>query len=198
MSGSLRVLSVAILLGGFASCGGDPVGQPSTESQGPLITPTAVGALNAHDQHGSRHIAILDDCDSSDPDWAPTGGCALRDGAVREDEFGELLVSSLALSVVGHPGWRNQPSYLRVPVGTSVLVTNEGGRLHTFTPVAAFGGGRVPPLNVGLTPAPECLTTPDPNQVGPGGRKEINNLSAGNHRFQCCIHPWMRALIKVE
>jgi hypothetical protein len=23
-------------------------------------------------------------------------------------------------------------------------------------------------------------------------------LAPGNHRFQCCIHPWMRAIIKVE
>jgi hypothetical protein len=27
---------------------------------------------------------------------------------------------------------------------------------------------------------------------------EIALLSPGNHRFQCCIHPWMRALIKVD
>ena len=31
-----------------------------------------------------------------------------------------------------------------------IKVTNRGGRGHTFTEVAEFGGGRVPPLNVGL------------------------------------------------
>ena len=26
----------------------------------------------------------------------------------------------------------------------------------------------------------------------------LKNLKEGNHRFQCCIHPWMRAIIKVK
>ena len=38
----------------------------------------------------------------------------------------------------------------------------------------------------------------DPYFVAPGGRLELDNLAAGDHRFMCCIHPWMRALIKVE
>jgi hypothetical protein len=25
-----------------------------------------------------------------------------------------------------------------------------------------------------------------------------NGLAEGNHRFQCCVHPWMRALTKVQ
>jgi hypothetical protein len=32
----------------------------------------------------------------------------------------------------------------------------------------------------------------------PGDRTEVSGLAEGNHRFQCCIHPWMRALIKVK
>jgi hypothetical protein len=80
--------------------------------------------------------------------------------------------------------------------GQSVTVNNLGGRLHTFTPVAVYGGGRVPPLNIGLTAAPECTSTA--HDVAPGGRLEFNGLSAGNHRYQCCIHPWMRAMVKVE
>ncbi len=34
-------------------------------------------------------------------------------------------------------------------------VTNWGGRGHTFTEVADFGGGCVGDLNIGLSPAPE-------------------------------------------
>jgi hypothetical protein len=75
------------------------------------------------------------------------------------------------------------------------MVANLGGRLHTFTPVAQFGGGRVPPLNIGLTVAPECASTAF--DVAPGDRLELSGLSAGNHRYQCCIHPWMRAMVKV-
>jgi plastocyanin len=197
MSGATRAVSFVTLLGIMLACDGDPVGQPGEDQAGRRASSNGLGALNAHDAHGSRHVAILDDC-ATDPAWAPTGGCAISGGAVIEAEFGALLVSPLAVSVVGHPAWRNEPSYLRVRAGTTVLVTNEGGRTHTFTPVADYGGGRVPPLNIGLTAAPECATSPDPHQVAPGGRLELDHLAPGNHRFQCCIHPWMRALVKVQ
>ena len=77
--------------------------------------------------------------------------------------------------------------------------TLTGGRtqdfVHTFTEVADFGGGFVAPLNGTLIFAPECA----PQQlrylrVQPG----VDGLGVGNHSFQCCIHPWMRMLIKVE
>jgi len=195
MSSSIRSVPILVLLGSVVACNADPVSQP-VDVASTLTASQVSAALNAHDAHGRPHVTILDDC-ATDPAWAPTGGCALRGGAVTEAEFSAFLVSPLAVSVVGHPAWRNEPSYLRVPQGTTVLVTNEGGRTHTFTPVAVYGGGRVPPLNVGLTQAPECTVSPDPNQVAPGGRLEFGNLTPGNHRFQCCIHPWMRALIKV-
>ena len=179
----------------LTGCNGDPVSE--TVSAGLLMNQQASQrVLNAQDQHGSRHISILDDCDPNDAAWAPTGGCALRGGAVTNAEFGAFLTSPLSASVVGHPAWRNEPSYLRVRSGETVVVSNLGGRLHTFTPVASYGGGRVPPLNIGLTVAPECASTA--HDVPPGDRIEVNNLSAGNHRYQCCIHPWMRALVKVE
>ena len=198
MSGSIRSVAVLSLLGGLVSCGGDPVSQPSTDEQAPLVQPAALGALNAHDEHGSRHIAILDDC-ATDPAWAATGGCAVRGGAVNMAEFGAFVASPLATATVGHPAWRNEPSYLRVRAGTDVRVTNDGGRGHTFTPVAQFGGGFVAQLNIGLTLAPECAAgAPNQNPVAPGGHVELANLVPGNHRYQCCIHPWMRALVKVE
>jgi plastocyanin len=183
----------------LTACGGDPVSQERADAAGVSASDAPRGVLNAQDEHGSRQIAMLDDCDATDPAWAATGGCVLRGGAVTETEFGAFLVSALAASVVGHPAWRNDPSYLRVSAGKSIRVTNEGGRAHTFTPVAAFGGGLVPPLNFGLTAAPECVPpTGAPQIVPPGGRLELANLAAGDHRFQCCFHPWMRAVVKVE
>ncbi len=74
-------------------------------------------------------------------------------------------------------------------------VRNAGGRPHTFTEVANFGGGKVPDLNEGLEVAPECPGSVD---IAPGDSIKVSGLSVGNHRFQCCIHPWMRALIKVK
>ncbi|HSA57039.1 MAG TPA: hypothetical protein VLE53_15105 [Gemmatimonadaceae bacterium] len=199
MSGFRFSSSMLFVLTALAACGGDPVSQQRPDAAALAQSDASRGVLNANDQHGSRQIAILDDCDADDLAWAATGGCVLRGGAVPEAEFGAFLVSPLAAAVVGHPGWRNEPSYLRVTAGRSVQVRNQGGRAHTFTPVAAFGGGFVPPLNFGLTAAPECVPpTGTPQIVPPGGRLELENLAPGNHRFQCCLHPWMRALVKVE
>lgn len=193
MSGKTRgVALLAVVCGAFA-CTEDPVGQGPAAERGVTL------ALNARDQHGSRHVTILDDCDPTDPAWGNTGGCVLRGGAVTEAEFGMLLTSPLSQSVVGHPAWRNEPSYLRIRSGQVVQVSNAGGRVHTFTEVAQYGGGFVPPLNIGLTQAPECVPgSPNANQLAPGEDVSLHGLSAGNHRFQCCIHPWMRALVKVE
>ena len=88
-------------------------------------------------------------------------------------------------------------SYVKVDAGKSVRVTNEGGRPHTFTHVANFGGGRVPPLRMGLTPAPECLTPNPAAEMPAGATLDLEGLSVGTHKYQCCIHPWMRAAIKV-
>jgi hypothetical protein len=149
---------------------------------------------------GHERIALVDDCDPTDPEWAPTGGCALKEGDVKVSEFNALLTSPLSSSTVGHPAWHFQPNYLKAESDESVRVNNEGGRLHTFTEVANFGGGRVPRLNVGLNPAPECLNPniERPTEVPPGAQLVVKGLGVGNHRFQCCIHPWMRTLIKVQ
>ena len=151
----------------------------------------------AADDH-NRKIAIRDDCDPDDPGWTPSGGCSLEKGDVGFAEFGVELASPLApTSVIGHQAWRNDPPYLKIRKGESVRVRNRGGRAHTFTEVEFFGGGKVPnpALNKGLTTAPEC---PASTNLAPGAGVTLKNLEEGNHRFQCCIHPWMRAIIKVK
>lgn len=167
----------------------------------------------AADRDGER-IAIKDDCDPRDPAWAPTGGCLLKKGDVTQAEFGMFLRSPLynnappatppnppQLFLVGHPSWRNEPSHIVVELGERIHVKNEGGRLHTFTPVAQFGGGRVPPLRVGTVMAPECAApvapATDPYQVAPGDRLKLKASVEGIQRFMCCIHPWMRATVRV-
>jgi plastocyanin len=151
----------------------------------------------AHDDHAAI-VVIRDDCDPNDPGWAPTGGCLRKEGDVSLAEFQAELSSPLApTSVIGHQAWRNDPAYLEIEVGDTVMVRNRGGRVHTFTPVANFGGGKIPnpALNKGLVTAPECLVSTD---IAPGGKADLSGLAEGNHHFQCCIHPWMRALIKVK
>jgi plastocyanin len=140
-------------------------------------------------------IEIVDYCDPTDPAWAPTDGCLIKEGDVTFAEFNALLHSVLSSAVVGHPGWRFEPSFTEIKVGEALQVRNVGGRTHTFTEVANFGGGRIPPLSEGLIPAPECAASQD---IVAGQRVDIRGLAEGDHLFQCCIHPWMRAMIKVE
>jgi len=150
-------------------------------------------------ESSDKNVAVLDDCDTTDPTWAALGGCTLLPsrGDVPRSEFSALLLSPLSLAVIGHPSWRNEPSHLTIKTGNKVRVTNKGGRGHTFTEVTNFGGGFVPPLNTGLTPAPEC-TPVGTIALPPGATVELTGLGPGLHRFQCCIHPWMRATIKVQ
>ena len=157
------------------------------------ITP----AGHSDDDSSRPHIAMLDDCDPRDPLWNNVGGCTLKRGDVSFQEFLGENDSPLAAAVIGHQAWRNEPSYLKVKVGHTVRVKNEGGRAHTFTKVANFGGGKIPlpPLNEGLQTAPECPGSVD---IAPGDGVTLSGLAVGNHRFMCCIHPWMRALIKVK
>ena len=158
-------------------------------------------AITAGSADGRLKIAVLDECDPDDAEaWAPTGGCTLEDGDVSFAEFQAMRFSPLALSIIGHMAWRTDPTYLRVEPGRTVRVTNDGGRGHTFTEVAQFGGGVVPPLNQGLTGAPECLNAGNvaSTTLDPGDSLEVTNLPIGDHRFQCCIHPWMRTQVKVE
>lgn len=139
---------------------------------------------------GPRRILVLDDCDPADHDWERTGGCVKDGGEITEHEFVEALP-------LGHPAWRNSPSYLKVPGTGNLQVSNEGGRNHTFTEVAAFGNGIVPPLNPnGNAPVPECAGLP--GLLAPGDSMKIDKLEKGVHKYQCCFHPWMRAEVRVD
>jgi hypothetical protein len=88
-----------------------------------------------------------------------------------------------------------------------VRVTNRGGEDHTFTEVLAveegkapFGGGRIAGLNtgLGLQPLDICQDLAKSPALHPGDSVQIKNLSEGTHYYQCCIHPWMHAIIEVE
>ena len=155
--------------------------------------------LSADDHN--RKIAIRDDCDPRDPAWNHSGGCTLEEGDVTNAEFvAELALPTTSAAVIGHQAWRNDPNYLKIREGESVRVRNRGGRTHTFTEVTDFQAGRIPnpALNRGLVPGKECPVTTSATDLAPGAGVTIRNLKEGNHKFQCCIHPWMRAIVKVK
>ena len=174
-------------------------------SVGFLVAQAATSTVVARTggEYGKPEVVLRDDCDPTDPGWAHTGGCNREEGAVRLAEFNALRLSTLAPSVIGHQAWWFDPSYLQVETGQRIKIRNDGGRTHTFTEVANFGGGRVGPLNTSqtgippLTQAPECLASTVVDIPG-GGKDVVDGLAPGNHKFQCCIHPWMRTLVKVH
>jgi plastocyanin len=191
--------TLLLTLGIAAACGKESATKEivAPDARGSTASSASRNSNSDDDADQDGKIAMRDDCDPTDPAWAPTGGCLLRRGDVRFAEFSAELSSPFSLAVVGHQAWRNDPSYLEIFSGKRVRVRNEGGRAHTFTEVAQFGGGKIPnpALNKGLITAPECPNSVD---IPPGGSTEVSALSAGNHKFQCCIHPWMRAMIKVK
>jgi hypothetical protein len=153
-----------------------------------------------------RTISIRDDCDPASFNAAFGDGTCVGDGDTTLDEFAAALPQ-------GHEKWRfNSP---QTDTDLGVNSSNRGGETHTFTEVDEFGGGFIPFLNrpdEGL--APECVLfdaagNPVPGAddtfapglgaqasfVPAGGSTPTQTLSKGTHKFQCCIHPWMRSVV---
>ena len=150
---------------------------------------------------GDKKIRLLDDCEPTSFNAVLGDGACVGNGHTTFDEF----IAELSETQDAHK-WRNQPSQMQLNVGRPTLIENRGGETHTFTPVAEFGGGFVNELN-GISgnpvPAPECLNLGSIIFIPAGGVEEgptagSSDLPVGSHRFQCCIHPWMRTVIEVS
>src|SRR5262245_43006276 len=198
----LRSGCVLFLGVGFAAACGKDSARPDIVAPNARAANATISASRSGDDQDEefgdrRNIAIRDDCDPADPGWAPTGGCLRKHGDVSFADFVTALASPLSWAVVGHSAWYFDAPYVEISAGTSLHVRNDGGRTHTFTEVAQFGAGRVPNpgLNKGLTLAPEC---PNSKDILPGASADISGLAVGDHKFECCIHPWMRATVKVK
>ena len=192
-------LAVAALLLGLLACSDRPL-----PTAGPA--PDAAPLLARGDGEGTvreegRYLVFMrDDCDAVS--WIGFGGCAIQ-GTVTRTAF------LAAVNTIGfHPDWRFDPASLLAKPNAKLLVTNVGGRDHTFTRVAQFGGGFVPPLNRlpdTQTVAPECAAVAGVASaiVPPGASVEVRTDHQGHvgdhlERFQCCIHPWMRTTVHVR
>lgn len=144
---------------------------------------------------GAQTIKLTDACDPAtfnlpQPQGIGPGTC-VGDGEVTLSAFRAEFGATGQVE-----DWAFDPDRDQFDSGEAVRGENEGGEAHTFTEVAAFGGGLVPPLNAfaGAT-RPECFTTA---VVPPGGQSKAVALSPGTHKFQCCIHPWMRTTLTVR
>src|SRR5882672_7024157 len=102
------------------------------------------------------------------------------------------------------PKWDFEPDTLHIKEGTTLSVVDQGGEPHTFTEVAKFGGGFIPGLNApGEDTVPECSggfsnVAVAKTRILQASHVDVTNLSKGQHRFQCCIHPWMRVKVVVK
>jgi hypothetical protein len=149
---------------------------------------------------GDKKIRMYDDCEPTTFNAVLGDGACIGNGHTTFAEFIEELEETQDVHT-----WRNQPSAIHMNVGHPTLVENRGGEVHTFTPVAAFGGGFVPELNGpsgNPVPAPECLNFGAIVFIPAGASEQgptagTSDLPVGTSRFQCCIHPWMRTVIQV-
>jgi hypothetical protein len=149
---------------------------------------------------GDKKFRLLDDCEPTSFNAVLGDGACVGNGHTTFDEF----IQELAETQDAHK-WRNQPNQAHLNIGRPTVIENRGGEVHTFTPVANFGGGFVNELN-GISgnpvPAPECLNFGAIVFIPPGATEEgptagSSGMPVGITRFQCCIHPWMRTVVEV-
>src|SRR5690242_2676203 len=147
-------------------------------------------------------IVALDECDPS------TFNAALGPGFCRNVALGASTklpdLFAKAASGAPDPAWDFEPDAVRVREGTLLSVVNQGGEPHTFTEVASFGGGFIPGLNApGENTVDECSggfsnLAVAKTRILQGSELKLGDLPRGKHRFQCCIHPWMRMEVDVK
>jgi len=167
------------------------------------------GLLEEADHHTTpAQVVALDECDPATfnlPGNAGPGFC--KNVALGYTGLGYTTTFSklLADAAIGAPdkNWDFEPDNLVVDEGTPIIAVNQGGEPHTFTEVANFGGGFIPPLNGGENAAPECAAgfssvAVARTRILQGSQLQVAGLSKGVHHFQCCIHPWMRMTVVVK
>ena len=162
-----------------------------------LVAASALAAVAvASGASQSRSIQVLDDCDAASFNAVIGPGTCVKAGGVTFSEFIEQLATQGTA-----PAWRFSPGALKLSPGGTLEAHNRGGEFHTFTEVAAFGGGCVPELNeiLGLTPVPECATPGifGTTGIAPAATLETGPLAGGTHLFMCLIHPWMKTTATV-
>jgi plastocyanin len=146
---------------------------------------------------GGLGVELRDRCDAATFNAAlGAGTCVNTNGGIRFDQFIAILTNAHKVGA-----WSITPATLSVEEGTTVPVTNVGGEEHTFTEVEDFGGGVVPLLNqlagVGDI-TPECAAIQASDRIKPGQTVQHLFDEEGIEKYQCCIHPWMRQIVRAR
>lgn len=156
----------------------------------------AAGAALPIAKGQSRHVVTsFDACDPETFNAELGAGMCTRSRDVTFAMFVEQLARH-------HPidAWHFTPSNVTMRVGDLLVATNRGGEAHTFTEVEEFGGGIIQQLNelTELTEvAPECNAVAGSDFIAPSASSSEEEEEAGVEKYQCCIHPWMRAQVRI-
>jgi hypothetical protein len=146
-------------------------------------------------EHG-KSITLSDGCDPetfNDPVTGVGPGTCLRPGGVRFQSFLDEVRDHHSVGA-----WHMSPAQAIIQLGDVLEALNQGGEVHTFTEVDHFGGGFFQPLNDlgGFgQPVSECLQSP--TLLHPGDQFHEVTDEVGVEMYQCCIHPWMRAVVQI-
>ncbi len=157
-----------------------------------VLSSVALGAS------GHRTVKMLDKCDPVTFNAALGEGACVKHRGGRTT-FDEAFAQFVATGQID--GWEFKKDKVELKEGGRISAPNRGGEFHTFTEVAAFGGGCVPELNAGQEPVPECAGAPDiffTTGAAPGQTVKTGPLDSGIHKFMCLIHPWMRTVASAE
>jgi len=150
-----------------------------------------------NDRDDARTVRMFDDCDPASFNAAlhDPNACVGKGKTTFDRFIAELTRSQVAQK------WRFDPHHVELEHGNDLFAINKGGETHTFTRVANFGGGIVQILNTlsgNPTPAPECTTLEPDDFVAPGATYTAELSTDKLQHFQCCIHPWMRADVRLK
>jgi hypothetical protein len=180
-------LLTALLASGCADANRTTEPRLATQASSLALASGGAGAL----------VNMMDACDRATFDVAlgDPNACLRTEGVTFAEFIAELQRSGAA------GAWHFAPPTMDAMAGATLDAVNRGGEMHTFTRVAAFGGGIVPSLNAlshNPVPAPECTMLEADDFVAPGGSYQAMVGSGDTELYQCCIHPWMRTVVHVH
>ena len=197
LNGTALVFAAPALLA-LAACGEQRAPTEATRATNP-----AVALSRSDDEKHAGAIVAHDACDPASFNAVIGPGTCVKPFRTTFQEF----IAQLTATKVAQ-GWFFSPAQLTAQLGVNLLGNNVGGEEHTFTPVRQFGGGFVPILNTlsgNPVEANECKTLDEDDIVPSGGKYiiESEELAAavdgsGMARVQCCIHPWMRTVVRLK
>ena len=171
---------------------------------GCLMFVGATLALAQEDTPRVAQVVALDECDpvtfnaALGPDFCKNIALAALGYATTLSDLFQKAANGTP-----DPGWDFEPDTVKIKEGGTVSVVDQGGEPHTFTEVKQFGGGFIGPLNHGEATVQECdggfsKVAVAKTRILQGSHIEVTGLSKGEHRFECCIHPWMRVTVEVK